>query len=148
MFRQTHGASTSSRAALFGAIAVAAAAIAIAAGCSSSKSGGNSASTLCSDLNQLQSAVQQLKQVDIVKNGTSSLQTALNNVKQSAAKLGDAAKDEFKPQVDALQTGLSSLATALKNAPANGLAPVQQAAQSVQTANTELQNAIKAKDCK
>jgi hypothetical protein len=60
----------------------------------------------------------------------------------------DAAKSEFKPQTDALQTALSSLASALKNVAANGLAPVQQAAQSVQTANTELQDAIKSKKCK
>jgi hypothetical protein len=92
--------------------------------------------------------VQQLKQVDVVKNGTSSLQTALDNVKQSAAKVHDAAEDEFKPQTDALQSALASLASALKNVPANGLAPVKQAAQSVQTANTELQNAINSKDCK
>jgi hypothetical protein len=35
----------------------------------------------------------------------------------------------------------------VKNIRTGGLAPVQQAAQSVQTANTELQNAIKAKKC-
>ncbi|HEY7008175.1 MAG TPA: hypothetical protein VH395_04510 [Jatrophihabitantaceae bacterium] len=127
-------------------VALACAAIALAAGCSSS--GGNSSSTLCSDVKSLQSATQQLKQVDVVKDGTSSLQTALDNVKQSAAKVHDAAKDEFKPQSDALQSALTSLASALKNIPANGLAPVQQAAQSVQTANTELQDAIKSKDCK
>jgi hypothetical protein len=152
MVGRTRGASISSRAASF--VAVAGAAIMIAAGCSSSGSGGGggggstSSSSLCSDVNQLQSSLQDLKQVEVVKNGTSSLQTALNNVKQSATKVGDASKGEFKPQVDALQAALSSLSSALKNIRANGVAPVQQAAKSVQTAGTELESAVRAEDCK
>jgi hypothetical protein len=145
MVRQIPSASHASRAVSF--LAVVSAVIAIAAGCSSS-GGGNTSSSLCSDVNNLQSAVQHLQQGDVVKNGTSSLQTALNDVKQSATKVGAAANGEFKPQVDTLPTALSSLSTAVKNVPANGLAPVQQAAQSVQTAGTRLSDAIKAKDCK
>jgi outer membrane murein-binding lipoprotein Lpp len=124
-------------------VALVSIAIALAA-CSSS---GDKSDSLCSDVNSLQSSVQQLKDVDVVKNGTSALQSALDKVKQSAAKVHDSAKSEFKSQTDALQTAITSLTTALKNVPANGLAPVQQAAQSVKTASTDLQNAIKSKKC-
>ena len=59
----------------------------------------------------------------------------------------DAARAEFKPQVDALESSLTLLDTALKNVQANGTAAVQRAAQDVESANADLQNAIKSKKC-
>lgn len=117
--------------------------VTLAAGCGSD----NKSSSLCKNLQALESSVQELKNVDVVKNGTSSLQSALDNVKRDAAATAQDAKDEFKPQVDALQNALTSLATALKNVTTTGVAAVQQAARSVQTAATDLQNAVTAKKC-
>jgi hypothetical protein len=88
-----------------------------------------------------------LKNVNIVPNGVSSLQSALDKVKTDASKTADAARAEFKPQVDALESSLTSLDTALNNVQANGTAAVQRAAQDVESANADLQNAIKSKKC-
>jgi len=119
--------------------------LALLAGCGSSSK--SSSSSLCNDVDSLQSSVQQLKSVDVAKNGTSSLQSALDKVKSDASAVANSAKKDFKPQVDALQSALQSLSTALENVRTNGVAPVQQAAQSVEAAQTSLQSAVKSKKC-
>jgi hypothetical protein len=104
-------------------------------------------SALCKNVDALKSSVQELKNVDIVQNGVSSLRSALDDVQSDATALADAAKDDFKPQVDALQQALSTFGTAVRNVRDNGLTPVQDAAQAVQTAATNLEDAITSKQC-
>ena len=100
---------------------------------------------VCGDVDSLKSSLQALKKVNVVKNGTSSLQSAVNKVKSDAQKLIDDAKQEFKPQTDALQSAVTSLQNAVNNVVVNGTAPVQAAAKSVQSATTSLENAVKSK---
>jgi hypothetical protein len=107
----------------------------------------NDKSSLCSDVDALKSSTQELKNVDVVQNGTSALQSAYDKVKSDASALADSAKEEFKPQVDALTSALSSLGTAVKNIGTAGVAPVQQASTSVQTAATNLENEVDSKKC-
>jgi gas vesicle protein len=107
----------------------------------------NHTSSLCSDVDALKSSTQDLKNVDVVQNGTSALQSALDQVKSDASKLADSAKTEFKPQVDALTSALSSLGTAVKHIGSAGTEPVKQAASSVQQAATNLEHDITSKKC-
>jgi hypothetical protein len=114
----------------------------LATGCS-----GSSSAALCDDAASLRASVAALQHVDIVKNGVSSLQSALDQVKADASKTADAARTEFKPQVDALESALAALGDSLQHVAANGTAPVQQAAQKVESASTDLQDAIRSQDC-
>lgn len=116
----------------------------VVTGCSSSRS---SSQKLCDDVASLQSSVQALQDVDIVRNGVSSLQSALDQVKSNASKVVDSAQAEFKPQVDAFESSLTALGDALDDVVANGTAAVQQAAQNVQTTGADLQRAIKSEKC-
>jgi hypothetical protein len=84
-----------------------------AAGCSSSSS---SKPAYCTSASQLKTSVQNLDNVDVAKNGISSLQTALSSVKTNATTLASDAQSAFGPQVTALQTSISSLDTAVNSA--------------------------------
>ena len=75
----------------------------LAAGCSSSKP------TYCTDAANLKTSVSDLGNVDVAKNGLSSLQTALTSVTSDAKKFAADAKSAFAPQTTALQNSLSSL---------------------------------------
>jgi len=58
--------------------------VVLAAGCGSSSK--SSSTQLCGDVASVQSSVQALKNVSIVQNGVSSLQSALDKVKTDASK--------------------------------------------------------------
>ena len=75
----------------------------LAAGCSSSKP------TYCTDAANLKTSVSNLGNVDVAKNGLSSLQTALTSVTSDAKKFAADAKSAFAPQTTALQNSLSGL---------------------------------------
>ena len=87
----------------------------------------SSSPSLCDDSQALQSSVQDLKDVNVVENGTSSLQSAVTKVKDDADTLVTAAKDEFKPEVDDLTSALSTLATSIGNIVSDGVQPVKDA---------------------
>jgi hypothetical protein len=104
-------------------------------------------SSLCNDVDALKSSVQELRDVNVVQNGTSELSSALDKVKSDAQALADSAKQDFGPDVDALQQALSTLETALRNVRDNGITPVQESAQAVQTAAKNLEDAVTSKQC-
>ena len=85
----------------------------MAAGCSSSKP------AYCTDADQLKTSVQNLGNVDVVKNGLSSLQTALTSVKTNASSFATDAKSAYPSQTAALSTSLSGLQTAITSARAS-----------------------------
>jgi uncharacterized phage infection (PIP) family protein YhgE len=107
----------------------------------------SSSKTLCDDSQALKSSIDDLKNVDIVENGTSSLSSALTKVTESATTLIDAAKSDFKPQVDELQTSLKTLGTSIKDIPSKGLDPVKEAASGVETSATNLTDAVENEKC-
>ena len=63
----------------------------------------------CTDAANLKTSVSDLGNVDVAKNGLSSLQTALNSVTSNANMFAADAKSAFAPQTTALQNSLSSL---------------------------------------
>ena len=116
--------------------------------CSSSSSKASSSTTTlapCGAAAELKSSVEQLKNVDVAKNGTSSLQSAVDNITNDLHSLGTSVKAEFKPQVQALQSALTTFVDSVKNVVTNGTAPVRTAAESVQTAAESLQGTLNAK---
>ena len=107
----------------------------MAAGCSSSKP------AYCTDAANLKTSVQNLGNVDVAKNGLSSLQTALTSVKTNAASFATDAKSAYPSQIAALNTSLSALQTAITSA--KGKPPVTAAA-AVVPAVTQVKNSASA----
>ena len=70
-----------------------------------------SAPTLCDDVEALQSSVTDLKNVDVVANGVSALETAVSDVTTNVETVVESASDEFSDEVDALQESMQALGT-------------------------------------
>ncbi|MGO9218848.1 MAG: hypothetical protein ACLP5E_13985 [Streptosporangiaceae bacterium] len=82
-----------------------------------------------------------LGNVDVAKNGLSSLQTALNSVTSNAHTFAADAKSAFAPQTTALQNSLSGLETAIKSAKSQ---PSLTAASAVASSVTQVKNSASA----
>jgi phosphoenolpyruvate-protein kinase (PTS system EI component) len=121
-------------------------AVALCAGLALSACGDDS-SSLCKDVDSLKSSVKALGEVDVVENGTSELRSALDDVKSDTQALADEAKKDFGPEVDALQQALSTLDTALRNVADNGITPVKEARQAVQSSAKTLEDDITSQKC-
>jgi hypothetical protein len=115
----------------------------LAAGCSSSKP------AYCADADQLKTSVQNLGNVDVAKNGLSSLQTALTSVKTSASAFVTDAKSAYPSQTAALSTSLSGLQTAITSAKgqpaATAVTTVVPAVSQVKNSASALQSAASGK---
>ena len=86
------------------------------------------------DADQLKTSVQNLGNVDVAKNGLSSLQTALTSVQTSASVFVTDAKSAYPSQTAALSTSLSGLHTAITSAKGQ---PLATAAETVVPAITQ-----------
>ena len=94
--------------------------------------------TLCDDSQALQSSVEDLKDVNVVENGTSSLtDRGDQGAGTTRRRSSTAAKDEFQPEVEDLQTALSTLATSVTQIVSDGIEPVQDAVTGVEDAASE-----------
>ena len=107
----------------------------LAAGCSSSKP------TYCTDAANLKTSVSDLGNVDVAKNGLSSLQTALTSVTSDAKTFAADAGSAFAPQTTALQNSLSSLGTAITSAKSQ---PSVTAATAVASSVTQVKSSASA----
>jgi uncharacterized phage infection (PIP) family protein YhgE len=67
----------------------------------------------CAARDELQAAISDLSNVDVVKNGTSAITDALTRIKDALADVRSTAGDDVQPQVDAFQQSLDQLQTAL-----------------------------------
>ena len=112
----------------------------MAAGCSSSKP------AYCTDAANLKTSVSNLGNVDVSKNGLSSLQTALSSVQTNATAFATDAKSAFPSQTAALNTSLSALSTAITSAKGQSAATaakaVVPAVAQVKTSASTLQSAV------
>ena len=106
-----------------------------------------SAPTLCDDVETLQSSVTDLKNVDVVANGVSALETAVSDVTTNVQTVADAAQDEFSDEVDALQESIQTLGTAITNVVSGGTDAVSEAVTGVETAATNLVDAVESEQC-
>ena len=103
----------------------------LAAGCSSSPP------AYCTAATSLKTSVSDLGNVNVSKNGVSSLQTALSKAQTSATTFAADAKSAFPSQTTALKNSLSSLETAIKSAKGQ---PALTAAQVLVPAVTQVKN--------
>ena len=116
----------------------------LAAGCSSSTP------AYCTDAANLKTSVSNLGNVDVAKNGLSSLQTALTTVTSNAKMFAADAGSAFAPQTTALQNSLSGLQSAItsaKNQPSLTAASASAVASSVtqvKSSASALQSAVSA----
>ncbi|MGP7998926.1 MAG: hypothetical protein ACLPKI_16655 [Streptosporangiaceae bacterium] len=113
----------------------------LAAGCSSSPP------AYCTAATNLKTSVHNLGDVNVAKNGLTSLQTALTKVQTNATTFATDAKSAFPSQTTALKNSLSSLETAVKSAkgqpPLTAAAAVVPAVTQVKTSASNLEGAIK-----
>jgi hypothetical protein len=114
----------------------------LAAGCGSKPA-------YCTAADQLKTSVSNLGNVDVAKNGLSSLTTALSSVQTSAQTFVTDAKSEFAPQTTALKNSLSALDTVIKSAKAQpsatALATVVSSVTQVKNSASALQSAVSGK---
>jgi len=119
--------------------------------CSDSKGDTKSTTTttvsFCDDRDALRTSVDKLKNVNVVEDGTSALNSAVSEVGQAVDALAKSGKSEIQPQVDAVKSSLSKLESAIGDASSSGLAPVATAAGEVATAAGKLVTEVEALPC-
>ena len=102
---------------------------------------------LCADYDAFKSSIEDLKNVDIVKSGTSGLQAAVDKVKTSLQSLRTSAADEAKDQIQAVEDSLKDLETAISNVSSGGEAAVVTAAATVVSSGSALVQSLQDIDC-
>ena len=107
----------------------------LAAGCSSSTP------AYCTAAASLKTSVSNLGNVDVAKNGLSSLQTALTSVTSDAKTFAADAGSAFAPQTTALQNSLSGLGAAITSAKSQ---PSVTAATAVASSVTQVKSSASA----
>jgi hypothetical protein len=110
---------------------------------------GSSPPAYCTASSQLKTSVHDLGQVNVRKNGLSSLQAALSKVQTSAHTFIADAKGAFPSQITALKNSLSSLETSIKSAkgqpPLTAVETVASSLTQVKNSASDLENAASAK---
>ena len=114
---------------------------------SGNSSPGTASAEVCAARDELQTSITDLKDMNIVANGTSSLQAAITKVKDNLATLKSAAGDELQPQVTAAQDALTDLQSALKDVSSGGMAAVVTAAAKVASTGGTLLAALQDLKC-
>ncbi len=119
----------------------------IATGCSSS--GGSSKPAYCTSADQVKTSVKNLENVDVSKNGLSSLESALKTVQSDVTTFAADAKTAFSPQLTALKTSLAALKTTVTTVQGQSVATaartVAASLLAVKTSAADLQSAVTGK---
>jgi len=120
-----------------------------ACGSSSKSSSGTTTTTLsvCQQAQALEKSITDLKNVNVVQNGTSALSAAVDTVKVQAAALATSGKSQLQPQVQDLQTSITALETSVKTVQTGGTGGVINAVAGVSTAASSLQTKVTSLKC-
>ena len=108
---------------------------------------GTGSGAVCTAREELRSSIDDLKNVDVVKNGTAGIQTALTNVKKSLQDVKASASSELQPQVKAFEDAVNQLEEALKNVSSGGVSAVVSAAKDVGTTGSTLLTGLQDVKC-
>jgi hypothetical protein len=73
------------------------------------------ADDVCQDAEALRSSVDELKDVDLVAEGTNGANAAISAVKDDLAAISESAGDELRPQVQAVEDSIDELETKVDN---------------------------------
>ena len=106
-----------------------------------------SAQALCAARDQLKTSIEALTSLDIVKNGTSSLTSAIDEVKNNLQAVKSAATDQLKPQVDDFTTKLQALQDAVGNAGSGGASQIISAATAAARSGATLLSSLQSMSC-
>jgi hypothetical protein len=106
-------------------------------GCSTSN---ETKDQVCADIDALKASVTDLKNVDVVANGTNDLENAVNKIKDNAEALRADSASALGTAVDQLGDALTALRTSIENVVSQGTAPVKTAAQNARQSARDLQN--------
>jgi hypothetical protein len=93
-----------------------------------SSSRGTASPQLCTARDNLKTSIQNLATVDVLKNGTSGVQDAVNKVKDNLQTLKANASSDLQPQIQAFQDSLTALGNAVSNVSSGGVGSVVTAA--------------------
>jgi hypothetical protein len=74
---------------------------------------------ICKDRDNLQSSIQDLRNVNVRQDGVTALTDAFDKVKSNAQTLADAAKSLYGPQVDTVKADITALEQAVNTAKSN-----------------------------
>ncbi len=102
---------------------------------------------VCAAAAELKASLTDLRNSNVLETGTSGLQANVDAVKDDVRSLANSAGDTIRPSVDALRSALGDLETAIRNVVANGVSPVQAAAQRTSDAAAQLQAHLAALRC-
>ena len=115
-------------------------------GAASNGTTSNSKSAVCTDVANLKTSVQDLKNINVRANGISAISDELAKIQQQLNTLKTDAKGQYSTQITALSNALSGLGTSLDAAKsdlnAGTLGAVATAAHSVVTAGNNLVTAV------
>ena len=95
---------------------------------------------VCTDIETLKSSVTDLKNVDVVANGTNELRDAANKVKGNAETLRADSAAALRSAVDQLNSSLTAVRTSIENVAADGTAPVKTAVQNARQSARDLED--------
>jgi hypothetical protein len=95
---------------------------------------------VCVDLQALKTSVSDLKNVDVVKNGTDDLRAALDKVEENAQALRTDSAGSLRSAIDQLRSALTNLESAIRNVLSQGTEQVKTAAQDAADAARNVQN--------
>jgi hypothetical protein len=103
---------------------------------------------LCSAREALRTSIQDLTNVDVVKNGTSAVDAALTKVRDNLQAVKSAAHGQLSPQVDDLQNAIDQLGKSISNLSSGGsISDVITAAKNVGQAGSNLSDALSNMKC-
>jgi uncharacterized phage infection (PIP) family protein YhgE len=83
---------------------------------------GSASAELCAARDELTSSISDLSNVDVVKNGTSAITSALDKIKQNLSEVRSAAGSDVQPQVEAFQRAVDQLQAAVSGSGAGRVA--------------------------
>ena len=121
--------------------------------CSESSSNGDAKSTtsttadVCDDRDALRDSVDELRNVNVVEDGTSALDAAVSGVEQAVDALAQSGSDAIRPELDAVKSSLSKLGSAISDVSSTGLQPVATAAAEAGEAAGTLLTEVEALPC-
>ena len=93
---------------------------------------------VCADAQALQSSVANLKDVDLVAEGTNGATAAVSAVKDDFAAVKESAGDKLQPQVQDVQDAIDKMETAVDNIDSDGAAAALEAVSKVASSASTL----------
>jgi hypothetical protein len=85
---------------------------------------GSASPELCAARDELRSSISDLSNVDVVRNGTSAITSALDKIKENLSAVRSAAGSDVQPQVEAFQRAVDQLQAAVSGSGAGRIAAI------------------------